>query len=285
MLLIVGLGLMINSMWAKAGVLGSESDFSHAALLTETNTQRANAQLAGLTIDPQLTSAAQAKAEDMVAKDYWSHNSPDGKTPWTFIAASGYKYITAGENLAYGFNNASEAINGWMNSPTHRDNILSTNYSNVGFGVASSPNFQGEGPKIIVVAEYGQPVAAAATITFTVPETAQNTPAQAPTPAVEVPPEVEVPVVKAATDKQEIKAQPVSRIQVLTGGDAAWATMAVGALAGAAFTLFLTRHGLRLHKVLVRGEAFIAHHPMLDITIVIVFTAGFILTRASGVIR
>jgi hypothetical protein len=61
--------------------------------------------------------------------------------------------------------------------------------------------------------------------------------------------------------------------------------MAVGALAGAAFTLFLTRHGLRLHKVLVRGEAFIAHHPMLDITIVIVFTAGFILTRASGVIR
>ncbi len=268
MLLIVGAGLMINSAWSASSVLGAQSDFSGSTLLSETNDRRSSEKQQPLTLDPQLAAAAQAKAQDMVQKNYWSHNSPDGKTPWSFIAASGYQYQAAGENLAYGFGNASDTITGWMNSPEHRANILNAGYQNVGFGAASSPNYQGHGPETIVVAEYGQPVPAVATVSFTVPEPTGTVPARS---------------VRGAST--EIAAQPVSRIQLLTGGQAAWSLAAMSALAGAALALFITRHSLRLHRAIVRGEAFISHHPLLDIAIVFIFTTGFILTRSSGIIR
>ncbi len=267
MLLIVGIGLLVNSAWSASSVLGIKSDFSNSALLAATNSRRLTEKQPTLTLDPQLTAAAQAKAEDMAQANYWAHTSPTGKTPWAFIAASGYQYQTAGENLAYGFANAEDTVTGWMNSPEHRDNILSSTYQNVGFGVASSPNYQGQGPETIVVAEYGQPVAATATISFTVPE---------PTGAT-------TQHIQGTTT--EPAATPVSRIQMLTGGQAAWSLAALSALAGAALILFITRHSLRLHRALVRGEAFITHHPLLDITIVFIFTTGFVLSRASGIIR
>lgn len=268
MLMIVGAGLLVNSVWSANGVLGVKSDFSHQTLLSETNARRSGEKQVSLILDPQLSAAAQAKAEDMARHNYWAHNSPDGRTPWTFITASGYQYQTAGENLAYGFSGASDTITGWMNSPEHRANILNTAYRNVGFGVARSLNYQGQGPETIVVAEYGQPVDAAATVTFNVPDpstTASN--------------------VQGITGNTELSARPVSRIQLVTNGQASWSLAAVSALAGAALALFIARHSLRLHRALVRGEAFITHHPLLDIAIVFIFTTGFVLSRASGVIR
>ena len=246
--------------------MGSSSNLTSSYLLQETNQNRSKDKQTPLSLDPQLTSAAQAKAENMANSNYWAHNSPDGKTPWSFIATSGYQYQAAGENLAYGFSDASGVIAGWMNSTEHRENILNSAYSDVGFGVATSPNFQGNGPQTIVVAEYGDPVDAVANISFSVPETAQNTPAN----------------VKG--DSTDLSAKPVSRIQVLTDGQAAWSALLVSAIAGAALALFLVRHGRRLHRLVVQGEAFVSHHPWLDITVVFVFTAGFILTRTTGII-
>jgi uncharacterized protein YkwD len=259
MLLIVGLGLMVNSAWSKNSVLGAKSDFSSSSLLSDTNAERAKDNEPVLTLNPQLASAAQAKAEDMVKANYWAHNSPDGKTPWSFISASGYQYQTAGENLAYGFVSAEDSVAGWMNSPEHRANILDGAYRDVGFGVASSPNYQGQGPETVVVAEYGQPLAAAPAATTQ----ASN-------------------VLGASS---EIAAQPVSRVQVLAGSQYTWSLVAVIGLTMATMTLFMLRHGYRLHRLLNRGEIFIVHHPYFDIAIVFVITAGVILTRTSGIIR
>jgi len=203
-----------------------------------------------------LTAAAQAKAEDMAKNNYWAHNSPDGKTPWTFLTGAGYQYQTAGENLAYGFNSADESIAGWMGSPEHRANILDASYQNVGFGVASSPDFVSEGPETIVVAVYGRPAA--------------STPVAASTPPSNV--------LGVATT------QPVSRIQVLTGNNSQLALLAIIAISGGAMALFLLRHGYRVHRLLNKGEAFVVHHPYLDIAIVFVITAGIVLTRSSGII-
>lgn len=268
MLLIVGVGIMVNSLWAQSGVLGAKSDFSSATLLRETNERRSTEQQAPLTLDPQLAAAAQAKADDMVKANYWSHDSPDGKTPWSFINASGYQYQTAGENLAYGFGGASDTVAGWMNSAEHRANILNVSYENVGFGVAYSANYRGQGPETIVVAEYGQPVAAAATITFNVPETAANT-----APA------------NVQGAQTELPTQTIARIQLLTGGQAIWSLAAVSAIAGAALALFVARHGVRIHRALLRGEAYITHHPWFDVAMVLITTAGFVLTRSGGLIR
>lgn len=267
MLLVIGAGIMVNSILSQGAVLGVSSNLASSYLIGETNKNRSEAHQSPLTINPQLNAAAQAKADDMAKHNYWSHTSPEGKTPWSFISASGYQYKVAGENLAYGFSDASAVVSGWMNSPEHRDNILNSGYQDVGFGIATAPNFQGKGPQTIVVAEYGAQTDAVANITFSVPETAQNSPAN----------------VKG--DSTEVGAQPVSRIQTLTGGNASWSTLAVAALAGAAFALFIVRHSLRLHRMLSRGEAFVVHHPKLDLVIVIIFTAGFVLTRTSGIIR
>ncbi len=256
MLLIVGVGLAVNSIWSGTNVLGAQSDFSSPALLHATNIKRAQDHETPLTLNPQLTAAAQAKANDMTQRNYWSHQTPDGKTPWVFIAAAGYQYQAAAENLAYGFADGSDTVSAWMNSPEHRANILNASYQNVGFGVAESPDYQGKGPKTIVVAEYAQPAGAALTA-------ASNTP----------------------SNTIQLAARPVSRIQVLTGGQAAWSALVVAALAGAALTLFVIRHGLYLKRLITEGEAFISNHPFLDIAIVFVFTTGFVLTRASGLIR
>jgi uncharacterized protein YkwD len=267
MLLVVGLGLMVNSLWSSHGVLGAQSDYSATSLLSATNANRSTAGETRLTLDPQLTAAAQAKANDMVASNYWAHTAPNGKTPWDFITASGYQYQSAGENLAYGFTDAVSTEAGWMNSTDHKANILNQNYSQVGFAVAQSPNYQGKGPQTIVVAEYASPVAAAANITFTVPSTAGNS---------------VVPQVKAATDINPVS---VARIQLITNGRATWSLFAVSLIASTALCVFLLRHGLRLQRAFAKGEQFITHHAMLDIVILIIAMAGFVLTRTSGIIR
>jgi uncharacterized protein YkwD len=270
MLLFVVVGLAINSLWAShSGVLGATSDFSSQTLLAGTNAQRAGSHESALALDRQLTTAAVAKATDMAAKNYWSHNAPDGKTPWTFIQASGYAYTVAGENLAYGFNDASSTITGWMNSVEHRANILNANYTQVGFGIATSPNFQGHGPTTIVVAEYGKPADAVANITFTVPDQSGT--------------------VSSQVLGSSVTAQPpsrlVGRIQLLTGGKAPWSLFALTIVSGGAVLLFLTRHGLKLRKLITEGEAYVVHHPAFDALIVVLITVGYVLTRGSGFIR
>ena len=68
----------------------------------------------------------------MFSKNYWAHFAPDGSTsPWDFIHQSGYNYIFAGENLAKGFTDANSVVAAWMNSPSHRENILSNKYKDV----------------------------------------------------------------------------------------------------------------------------------------------------------
>jgi hypothetical protein len=263
MLLVVGLGIAVNSLWSNTHVLGSQADFSGSALLSDTNQKRSASDESVLSLNTALSAAAQAKANDMAIHDYWSHTSPDGQTPWSFITSSGYNYQQAGENLAYGFASANDVISGWMNSQEHRANILNDAYSEVGFGVAVSQNYQGHGPQTIVVAEYAEPAEAAAHITFQV----DNQPVQA---------------VKSA---QEIAAQPVSRVQVLTNGQAVWSLAAVSAITGVAATLFILRHGFRLKRWLNQGEAFVVQHPYVDVAIVFVVTVGYLLTRTSGIIK
>lgn len=116
-------------------VLGITSQVSIQELIALTNQKRMENNLPPLVLNDQLSLAANSKAMDMFANNYWSHNSPDGKTPWFFIRSAGYNYLHAGENLARGFNNANDAVNAWMASPEHRKNILSSNYDSVGFAI------------------------------------------------------------------------------------------------------------------------------------------------------
>lgn len=120
---------------AGIGILGYAANISVDEVINLTNQKRAEAGLPPLSNNSTLASAAHKKGEDMLNKDYWAHVAPDGTQPWKFITDSGYGYRYAGENLARDFSNASSAVEAWMASPTHKENILSPKYKEIGIAV------------------------------------------------------------------------------------------------------------------------------------------------------
>jgi hypothetical protein len=282
-------------------------------LLDGTNSQRISNGISALALNGVLDNAAQAKANDMAARDYWSHNTPDGQTPWTFMTAAGYSYQLAGENLAYGFATSSDTITGWMNSPGHRANILNGGYTEVGFGIVDIPNYQGTGPETLVVAFYAAPAntPAPAPAPTPAPVASNNSstpvasngdassgsggaeaaqPESSPTDANSdtVTPTSTTIIVPSNTELkniQEPEQQHVTRSQILTAGKAPWSSLAVAIIGATAIALFLVRHGIAWHKVIRRGEQLILHHPILDLVFASAAVLAVILSHSAGVIR
>jgi len=161
--LFAGLIVMQGTHREYPAVLGdSTAAITISDLLKYTNLQREANGLPPLTLNPELTHAAQLKANDMFAKDYWAHVSPDGTTPWVWIRDSGYDYLYAGENLARGFTSSSDVVTAWMNSPEHRANMLSPNYTDIGFAIQSGTLTGTD--TTLVVQEFGSPYNADGTV-------------------------------------------------------------------------------------------------------------------------
>jgi hypothetical protein len=116
-------------------VLGYASSISPDEVVRLTNEKRIQNGLSPLTLNSTLSQAALAKGNDMLADDYWAHFAPDGTSPWSFFAQFGYSYKYAGENLARDFRDPSSAVEAWMNSPSHRENLLSSKYRDIGIAV------------------------------------------------------------------------------------------------------------------------------------------------------
>jgi len=140
-------------------VLGRVSNIETTELLTDTNKEREQAGLGDLTINAQLSDAAFLKAQNMFKEQYWAHVSPSGIQPWKWFGDVGYNYSYAGENLAKNYPTADATVKAWMNSATHRENILKKEYQDIGLAVVDG-TLNGE-QTTLVVALYGAPVAAA----------------------------------------------------------------------------------------------------------------------------
>jgi len=128
--------LLLNMFGGLLGIPEAmASTITPANIIQLTNQQRASAGLNTLSTDSRLSAAAQAKANNMFQEQYWDHFGPNGETPWMFISQAGYTYVYAGENLAKGFRTAEGVHEAWMASPTHRDNIMSNKYKDIGVAV------------------------------------------------------------------------------------------------------------------------------------------------------
>ncbi|HEX2792372.1 MAG TPA: CAP domain-containing protein [Candidatus Paceibacterota bacterium] len=128
-----------------------------AVLVDLANDDRTDAALPALTVNPKLVAAAQAKADDMAAKSYFAHTSPDGTTSWQWFKDAGYAYASAGENLAVDFNDSENVERAWMDSPTHRANILSGKFTEIGIATAVG---ELDGKRtVFVVQMFGRPAA------------------------------------------------------------------------------------------------------------------------------
>ncbi len=155
LLVIAAMGLQLGSLAQPGSVLGETQDVTQHQLLRATNAARERNSKPPLSLNEKLSYAATLKAQDMFKEQYWAHNSPNGTTPWVWIEKAGYDYGYAGENLARGFRTSQGVVTAWMNSPEHRDNMLSERYTNVGFA-ALTGTLEGE-KTTLVVAEYGMP--------------------------------------------------------------------------------------------------------------------------------
>ncbi|HHW67185.1 MAG: hypothetical protein PWP07_1684 [Epulopiscium sp.] len=104
------------------------------------NAERAKQGLPALKANWELSRVARMKSQDMINKNYFSHQSPTYGSPFNMMENFGIKFSSAGENIAKGQQSASAVMNAWMNSPGHRSNILSASYTEIGVGLAKSKN-------------------------------------------------------------------------------------------------------------------------------------------------
>src|SRR3989338_6133098 len=140
LLVLLGIFIMAQSAisifhTANPNVLGYASQISPTAIVELTNRQRQAAGLNTLNENKLLDEAAAAKAADMFARDYWAHNAPDGTEPWSFVLGSGYSYLHAGENLAGDFRDPASVVTAWMKSASHKANLISPKYQDIGVAV------------------------------------------------------------------------------------------------------------------------------------------------------
>lgn len=293
----------------KQSVLAYATSMSRGDLFAAANSSRAANGLGSFSLNGQLNNAAQAKAQHMADNNYWAHVAPDGTQPWYFFEAAGYNYSRAGENLAYGFSTSYSTNDGWMNSPSHRANILG-DYAEVGFGIVNSPSFQG-GENTIVVAHYGTqvsytpppapapaptpaPAAPAATSqpsqpTPTTPTTPtpQATPAPVNNPSDEAAPDEPTPSTSEPVAAAAVApiatgvAKNVSVFETIRSG-----SVPTVALASLTLTL-VTAFGYALtHRALMRhayttGEHFVMSHPTFD-AVTLFLALSLILTTTAA---
>lgn len=142
---------------------GLTAEVYPAVVFTLTNNDRASNSLTPLTFNKTLEAAAKLKAQDMLSKGYFAHTSPEGVTPWYWFGQAGYKFIYAGENLAINFNESDTVQKAWLNSPTHRANIMNENFTEIGIAAVTG-TYRGQ-QTTFVVELFGMPATARTGVT------------------------------------------------------------------------------------------------------------------------
>jgi len=189
------------------GVLGYATNINLEDLLRAVNQKREENGASQVRLDPVLCEVARLKAEDMFAKNYWAHVSPDGVQPWAFFSKVGYDYLYAGENLAKDFQDSSAVVEAWMNSTSHRSNLLSTKYMDMGLAVVNGTLDGYE--TTLVVQEFGRRKVEPALATLPQAQAATvESPVAEPAPAPAAPPPSLV-TEEEPVGKQQEKTVPV----------------------------------------------------------------------------
>lgn len=128
-------------------------------LLRRVNEARRRANIAPLDLDPRLVEAAQGRADDMADREYYGHTTPEGEGFGQAVARAGYAYAATAENIARGQESVAEVVDGWLESPGHRANLLDPLFTDVGFGFA--PGQLGNEHTLLWVQIFGRPAASA----------------------------------------------------------------------------------------------------------------------------
>lgn len=187
-----------------------------AVLVDLTNNARVSNNEQILTRNTILDTAARLKAENMASLGYFAHTSPEGLTPWHWFDKVNYYFSYAGENLAINFTESADVENAWLNSPTHKANIMSSHFTEIGIATVDGI-YQGR-PTTYVVQMFGAP--AIAPVKAQAPVTSPKAPVKKQTttlvktiPTVASPTKIALaPAVKgeSVTEEEEVKLETIA---------------------------------------------------------------------------
>ena len=193
--------ILPHSTFPLATIIEQGPLFNSREVVTLTNEIRVENNLPALKSDFKLDLAASEKLNDMIRNNYFAHTSPAGVTPWFWIKKSNYTYSVAGENLAVGFFTAQDTVDAWFKSSSHRANLLSSRYKDIGIAVGRGQINGHNG--IVVVQMFGLPSGQ----TVAVANPSPTVPAQ---PALALAPPQVSSQVAAAETQSDITPQSVS---------------------------------------------------------------------------
>jgi len=135
--LLIGLKILtVVSFWDNFGAI-IFNQVSQADLYVLTNEARASNGVGKLEVSSRLEAVAQLKLADMFQDNYFAHTSPSGVDPWVWFGKANYDYKLAGENLAMSFMSSDEVLKAWLNSESHRKNLLLSDFQEIGIAVGS----------------------------------------------------------------------------------------------------------------------------------------------------
>lgn len=126
-----------NDLKDEATSLASQNSGAINSVLGYVNQYRSEVGAPQITLDYSLTVAAEIRALEMGWADYFSHTRPNGSSCFSVVDELGIGYYAVGENIAYGYWDAASVSDGWRNSPGHYSNMISTNFSKIGIGMAN----------------------------------------------------------------------------------------------------------------------------------------------------
>lgn len=153
LVLLLAVFLQPSTPVVKAGV---SSPVNELQLIAKINDLRVDHNLPKLTANHLLSASALEKSNDIIDNDYWAHDSPNGLTFEHLMMRSGYKYSSAGENLAFGYETTDAVLTSWINSPSHLNTLLNPNYRHIGVS-AEVGNYQGVEGINVVTAHFAAP--------------------------------------------------------------------------------------------------------------------------------
>ena len=132
--LIIAINLLATKTFQNAQASQLQQNLQENQILELVNLERSKNGIQPLTINLQLTQSAQLKTRDMLDRNYFGHISNGGQKWSDFIIKSGYNYTISGENLAKNYTDSRSTVQAWMNSTTHRNNILNKDFHETGIG-------------------------------------------------------------------------------------------------------------------------------------------------------
>ncbi|MEN9582060.1 MAG: hypothetical protein RL641_14 [Candidatus Parcubacteria bacterium] len=187
--IVAGIILFMSSLSVNRYLVRTDQGAAvYASVLVDlSNKARSVNNQSDLTISSVLTKAAQMKADDMANRQYFSHTSPDGTTPWYWFQKAGYDFVYAGENLAVDFTESADIENAWLASPKHKENIIDPRFREIGIATKTA-TWQGR-ETTFVVQLFGTP-ATVASVVEQAPVVVGNTPVRSsitPLPSAVVP--------------------------------------------------------------------------------------------------